>query len=91
MDEDLSVNQKAVEINFDAEAVVSNTNLITAFLVNKQVFCHCAVRFSVGGRPVETLTRMAIRPASWPRQQPAGIALHDGLELLDVERRLDQF
>ena len=28
---------------------------------------------------------------SCPWEQPAGITLHDGLKLLDVERRLNQF
>ena len=34
---------------------------------------------------------MTSGPASCPWQQPAGIILHDGLKLLDVERRLNQF
>ena len=35
--------------------------------------------------------RTAAGPASCPWQQAAGITLHDGLKLLGVERRLNQF
>ena len=46
----------------------------------------------IAGVPVGSRTRrIAAGPASCPWQQPAGITLHDGLKLLGVERRLNQF